>query len=76
MVFRDLSARLKCRKRLRNKLIKAFEKAFGDPEVQGHLIARHFIPLCLSGEKFIQFCDREKEINRRILGKAGLLREK
>jgi len=67
---------LKMPKDITDKLIRTFEMAHSDPEVQRHLISRNFVPLYLPGEKFIQFCDREKEINRRVLGKAGLLREK
>lgn len=63
-------------KEITDKLIKTFEKACSDPEIQKHLIIRNCIPLYLPGEKFIEFCDKEKEINRKILGDAGLLKEK
>ena len=63
-------------KDITDKLIKTFEMAWNDPGVQKHLIGRNCIPLYLSGERFIQFCDKEKETNRKILGDAGLLKEK
>ncbi len=59
-----------------DKLIRTFEMACNDPGVQAHFISRNFVPLFLPGEKFIEFCDKEKEINRRIYAKTGLLKEK
>jgi tripartite-type tricarboxylate transporter receptor subunit TctC len=58
------------------KLMKTFETACDDPEIQRHIETRNFIPLFLPPQKLIEFCDKEKEINRRILSKAGLLKEK
>jgi tripartite-type tricarboxylate transporter receptor subunit TctC len=63
-------------KDISDRLIRTFEMACNNQEVQAHFIARNYVPLYLPGEKLVEFCDREKEINRRILGKAGLLKEK
>jgi tripartite-type tricarboxylate transporter receptor subunit TctC len=58
------------------KLVKAFEIASTDPKIVAHIHARYGDAYYLAPEPFLQFLDKQREIYRKVLGKAGLLKEK
>ena len=63
-------------KEIKDKLIKAFETAKRDPEFEKHVLAQNSLPWHLPPDLFINSCDKERETFRRVLAKAGLLKEK
>lgn len=58
------------------KLVKAFEIASKDPKVVAHIQARYGDAYYLPPDQFLKYLDRQSEIYRKVLGKAGLLKEK
>ena len=56
--------------------MKAFETAKRDPEFEKHVLAQNSLPWHLPPDLFINSCDKERETFRRVLAKAGLLKEK
>jgi len=74
--FRGIMGPPKMPKEVADKLMKAFELATQDADVQAFYEQRfdplHFMP----PEQMIKFCDNEQSINRRVLDKAGMLKQK
>jgi tripartite-type tricarboxylate transporter receptor subunit TctC len=58
------------------KLVKVFEIASKDPQVVNHIHQRYGNALYLPPDKLLIFLDKQREIYRKVLGKAGLLKEK
>ena len=59
-----------------DKLVKAFEKAAGEPEYKKFVIERNAVPFYLPPDKAIQFFDEQRKVVRGIMDKAGLIKEK
>ena len=58
------------------KLVKVFEMASKDPQIVNHIHQRYGNALYLPPDKLLIFLDKQREIYRKVLGKAGLLKEK
>jgi tripartite-type tricarboxylate transporter receptor subunit TctC len=63
-------------KEIVDKLVNAFESASKDPQVQEFHDQRFAILEFLPREQMIKFLDNEQAVFRRILDKAGMLKEK
>lgn len=63
-------------KDISDQLAKAVEKVANDPEYQKFVGERDAIPLHMPPEKAIQSLDEQRKIFRRIMGNAGILKEK
>lgn len=57
-------------------LVKAIEKAANEPEYLKFLIERYAMPTYLPPEKVVPFLDGQREVVRKIMEKAGILKEK
>lgn len=74
--FSSIMGPPKMPKEIRDKLIKTFETAKRDPEFVRHVLAQNSLPWHLPPDQFINSCDKERETFRKVLAKAGLLKEK
>lgn len=63
-------------KAVTDKLVKVFETASKDPQIVNHILQRYGNPLYLPPDKLLIFIDKQRDIYRKVLGKAGLLKEK
>ncbi len=63
-------------KEIVQKLTMAFEAGCKDPEIQKFNLERYFFTEFLRPDPAIAFIDKEQAVFRRVLGKAGLLKEK
>jgi tripartite-type tricarboxylate transporter receptor subunit TctC len=63
-------------KEIVNKLVKVFEIVAKDPEVQDFFAQRFALIYCLHPEQTIKICDEERAVNRKVLEKVGMLKEK
>jgi tripartite-type tricarboxylate transporter receptor subunit TctC len=59
-----------------DKLANTFEIALNDPEIKKHIISCDQIPMFMRSDEAIKYLDAEIEIMRKIMAKAGLLKEK
>lgn len=59
-----------------DKLVKIFEIVNNDAEIQKFWLARFYFPNFLPTDQYFSFCDKQREMYRKILDKAGLLKEK
>ncbi len=63
-------------KSITDKLAKAIEVAANDPEYQKFVIERSSSPLYLPPEPLIKTLDGQRELFRKVMDKAGILKEK
>lgn len=59
-----------------DKLAKAFETAAADPEYQKFVAELNAVPFHLPPQRAVQFLNEQREVYRKIMGKAGILKEK
>ena len=58
------------------KLVKALEVAANDPEVKTFYIERSAVPFYLPREKSIDYINEKRILLRKVMDKAGILKEK
>jgi len=58
------------------KLVKAFEVAANEPDYKKFLIEKGAIPFYRPLDQAVQFFNERRSAVRRIMGKAGILKEK
>ena len=63
-------------KDIATKVTQVFEKAANDPEFQNFLIERNAIPGWMTPEQTMKHLDEQRSINRIVMEKAGILKEK
>jgi len=63
-------------KHVTDVLVKAVEKAANEPEYKKYLMERYAIPNYLPPDKALSFLDGQRIVVRRIMEKAGILKEK
>ena len=63
-------------KDISDRLVKAFEVAAKDPEYKKFLEGRYASPFYLAPDKIGSACDEMKEVFRKTMEKAGLLKGK
>jgi tripartite-type tricarboxylate transporter receptor subunit TctC len=63
-------------KDITDKLVKAFEIAANDPEVKKFLTERSIVPFYLPPNQTIDYFTQQRVLFRKIMDKAGILKEK